>query len=693
MHWDKKKYRYVIVTAARNEVKYIEGTIMSVISQTIMPQKWVIASDGSTDGTDEIVSRYAKDYKFIELIRIESAGERNYRSKVNAIEQAVMHLNGIEYDFIQNLDADVTFDSEYYEKIFEKFETNPKLGISGGIIFDKHRVIFHKQFAGSNSVAGAIQMFRRECYKDIGGYRALHCGGEDAVAEVMARMKGWEVRSFADIKVMHHKRSGEGNSLAVRFRQGIMENSLGYHPVFETARCFVRIKERPYIAGSFFRLSGYLFAKLRRDTCQVSDEVARFLRREQMTRLSKSFSLKKEKKENKRICVIRHGYYLKGPRVAKEVRALYESGYCVDVICLRNKGEKRKEKIDGVHIYRLSHQHRRGSLIRYMYEYCLSFFKMSVLVTLLHLRNRYKCIQVNTLPDILVFATIIPRLFGTKVLLDMHEPTPELFLSKYGPEKYPRILRLITILEQASLKYSNAAITVNDSLRRKFIERGADGQKIHVVRNVPAEEFCPGNFSENMEEGFKLLTHGMIAERYGQEVVIRALPLIRDKIDKLMLFIAGYGQYTDKVRELTEKLGCSDIVTFTGQVPFSRIKELIIHSHIGIVPLLRSPFTELCQPNKIFEYIAFKVPVIVSRLKAIEESFDDSCVMYFEPGNEKDLARCIVELYRYPEKRQYYVENAFRRYEPMRWNKTKYVYLGVVDKLINHENRMMSNQK
>ena len=391
-----------------------------------------------------------------------------------------------------------------------------------------------------------------------------------------------------------------------------------------------------------------------------------------------------------RICLIRHGSYPRDSRVSKEVRALVESGYMVDVLCLRNQGEKKKETIGNVRVYRLLHQHRRGSLLRYCFEYALSFIKMTVMATLLYFRNRYGCIQVNTLPDPLVFVTIIPRLLGAKVLLDMHEPTPELFTTKYGREKHKILYKLIVFLEQISLKYANASLAVNDTIRRRYIERGANGEKMHVVRNVPDEAFVPCQSHHEVNGCLTLMTHGMIDQRYGQDVIVHALPIVRKEIEKVNLIIAGYGQEEELV-ELVENLDCSDIVTFAGRVPFSKIRELIAETNIGIVPLKRSPFSELCQPNKMFEFIACKRPVIASRLTAMEESFDDSCVMYFDPGDPVDLARCIIELYRDPEKQRRLVENAYQRFEPLCWTQTQKVYLNIIDNLTGRKTSFVNN--
>ena len=353
----------------------------------------------------------------------------------------------------------------------------------------------------------------------------------------------------------------------------------------------------------------------------------------------------------------------------------------MDVVCLRNKGQKKRENVQGVEVYRVGPQHRRRSLLLYLYEYLHGFLAMSVLVTILFFRRRYHCIQVNTLPDVLVFVTLIPRLFGAKVLLDMHEPTPELFMTKYGPRKHRWIVKLITILEQRSLRYAAAVLTVNETIKQRFVERGTPAEKIHVVRNVPDEDYITDQVKTETDH-FQLLIHGLISERYGHETAIRAVKLVRDKIKNIHLIIAGYGDNEERMRKLSRELECSDIVHFTGLVPVSRIKELIGATNVGLVPLLPSPFAELCQPNKLFELVSGRRAVIVSRLQAIEESFDKSCVMFFDPGNPDDLARCIIELHDDPKKHEWLAENAYRRYATISWRQSKKIYLQAIAELV-----------
>lgn len=288
--------KYVLITPARNEQAYIESTIQSVIKQTILPEKWVIVSDGSTDGTDEIVKRYVKHNAFIQLVRISGEATRNFASKVYAINAGYELLRNFKYEFIGNLDADVTFDKDYYENILQQFAQNQKLGVAGGLVFDLIKGKYRKQNISLNSVAGPIQMFRRKCYEDIGGYIPLQFGGVDAAAEIMARMKGWEVQSFLEINVYQQRRVGtaEGNILSVRFRQGLMFYMLGYHPLFQLVRCISRLKDGPYIIGAVLELISYYWSYLKGYKIQLPDNVVKYLRKEQMRRLQNIFFIKKQ---------------------------------------------------------------------------------------------------------------------------------------------------------------------------------------------------------------------------------------------------------------------------------------------------------------------------------------------------------------------------------------------------------------
>jgi poly-beta-1,6-N-acetyl-D-glucosamine synthase len=280
--------RYVLITAARNEENYIEYPIKSILEQTIKPEKWIIVSDRSTDSTDRIVEKYAADYGFITLLRREKTRDDiGFASKVFALHLGCQQLEGFDYGFIGHLDADVSFAPQYYEDILEKFRQNPHLGLAGGFIYEKEGDTFgSRPFNNVRSVAGGIQFYRRECYEEIGGFIPLQNGGEDWYAEVKARMNGWQVRSFPEYRVFHHKKSTSARGIFKEaFRQGLMDYALGSHPLFEILKCCGRITEKPYVLVALLRLFGFLGAYFRRENRQVSDEFIRYFRKEQLERI------------------------------------------------------------------------------------------------------------------------------------------------------------------------------------------------------------------------------------------------------------------------------------------------------------------------------------------------------------------------------------------------------------------------
>jgi biofilm PGA synthesis N-glycosyltransferase PgaC len=279
--------RYVIITPARNEERAIEHTIRSVISQTIKPEKWVIVSDASTDRTDGIVQDYCKDYPFIRFIRSFNNQRRNFGSKVAAFNAGYVTLTDQQYEFIGNLDADVSFAPDYFANLIDRFARIPKLGVGGGLIQELVGSKFVAQDISRNSVAGAVQFFRRRCFEDIGGYQALPGGGIDAVAEIMARQRGWLVETFLDLYVHHHRRvtSGAGSVLATEFRHGQTAYRLGYQPLFALATSMSRLPRRPYVIGAIAHSIGYSLGYLRRERVHLPRDTVKFLRAEQLQRL------------------------------------------------------------------------------------------------------------------------------------------------------------------------------------------------------------------------------------------------------------------------------------------------------------------------------------------------------------------------------------------------------------------------
>jgi poly-beta-1,6-N-acetyl-D-glucosamine synthase len=282
--------RYVLITPARNEEKYIRGTLESVIHQTKLPERWVIVSDGSVDRTDEIVNSYANKHNFIELIRAGSAGipgKKDFGSKVLAFRAGYVRISGIPYEFIGNLDADITFSEDYFERVLDRFGRDDRLGVAGGIVMEPSGSGFAPQATSLNSVCGSVQLFRRQCYESFGGYIPIQMGGVDAAAEIMARMQGWAVETLPDIPVYAQRRvlTGGATIFHTRFRRGLSNYILGYSLLFQFASAMSRFAEPPAVSGSIVTLLGYVSAMIQRREKALPADVIKFLRSEQHQRL------------------------------------------------------------------------------------------------------------------------------------------------------------------------------------------------------------------------------------------------------------------------------------------------------------------------------------------------------------------------------------------------------------------------
>jgi glycosyltransferase involved in cell wall biosynthesis len=282
---------YVLVTPARNEETFIEGTIQSVVAQSVTPARWVIVSDGSTDRTDAIVQAYAGRHPWIELLRLPERRDRQFAAKAHAFNAGYARLAPVAFDLVANLDADITFDPDYCQFLLDRFADNPGLGVAGTPFVedfdhpDQHS--YDHKSADRTHVSGACQMFRRKCFEEVGGYVPIKGGGIDWVAVTTARMKGWQTRTFVDKVCYHHRKMGTAGRgpLRARFRHGQEDYYVGGHPLWELIRGIFQMRERPWVLGGLFLIAGYCWAGLTRMPSPVPADVRRFQRREQMSRL------------------------------------------------------------------------------------------------------------------------------------------------------------------------------------------------------------------------------------------------------------------------------------------------------------------------------------------------------------------------------------------------------------------------
>jgi len=280
--------RYVLITPSRNEARFIEETLKSVVAQTILPLKWVIVNDGSTDATGEIVAKYAERYSWIELVNRPVRKERHFAAKVHAFNAGLERVKELQYDIIGNLDADVSLDADHFEFLLSKFSQDGRLGVAGTVFREPDGYnSATDSFEGQTYVSGQCQVFRHQCFREIGGYVPSKAGGIDWMAVTTARMIGWNTRSFREKSFLHHRPLGtaERGVVASNFAYGKKDYILGGHPLWQIFRCSYRMTKRPYVIGGVALFSGYVGAFLSRAERPVSPELMRFHRREQMLKL------------------------------------------------------------------------------------------------------------------------------------------------------------------------------------------------------------------------------------------------------------------------------------------------------------------------------------------------------------------------------------------------------------------------
>lgn len=368
------------------------------------------------------------------------------------------------------------------------------------------------------------------------------------------------------------------------------------------------------------------------------------------------------------VCIIRQRDYYELP-VRREAETLRDAGFEVDVICLQQEGHPNVEIDNGITLYRLPVRRRKGNFVRYLYDYFVFFLLASLKLTYLHLKHRYQVIQVNTMPDFLVFCTLIPRLLGAKVIAFMKEPTPELGETLYGPKLMPKILKVV---EQGALKYANLSFTVTEQLKATYVRRGARADKIRVILNGPDDKHLlqhRPSLSSPDPDAFTLICHGAVEERYGHDTILKGVQLAKQQVPNLRLRLLGTGSFAPHVQQMISELGLEAYVDYLGWVSMSTLVAELCRADVGLVAQKSSPYSNLVHTNKMYEYIIFGKPVIASCLDAIAAYFDDSSIRYFEPGNPESLAEAIVDLFQHPEKSQSLVSNAKKCYQEYNWEK------------------------
>ena len=389
-------------------------------------------------------------------------------------------------------------------------------------------------------------------------------------------------------------------------------------------------------------------------------------------------------------------YYLRDPRVRREAEALAGEGYEVDVICLRDRREPTRETVNGVNITRLPIARRRATTWRYMFEYSLFFCAVSILLGVRLFARRYDLIHVNNMPDFLVFSAILPKLFGARIVLDVHDPMAEVFMSKYGIRSRSATTRLLRWQEKISLRYCHHVLTVSDVMKER-LQKVAGYTPVSVVLNVPDESLFRRPkmdlSARRSADTFTLLYTGTISARYGLAIAIEAAAKLRNQIPGLRLRLVGEGDDLPYLRDMVHRLGLNDVVEFKPPVPLSEIPNQILQSDLGISPHTEDGFMNLYFSTKVAEFVSMGLPTVVTRTQTIERYFDEKIVKYCEAGNADSFADAVAELYGNSDLRQSMSSKCREFGDQWNWSNEKQEYLKVVGELLRIDDQYPERRK
>lgn len=373
-----------------------------------------------------------------------------------------------------------------------------------------------------------------------------------------------------------------------------------------------------------------------------------------------------ESKKNvmNKICMVVHQNYYADGRVRRYAESLAEAGAQVDVLCVRNdkvtSGESRQQ---GIRVITIPVGRGYKNRLSYIFEYALAFILFTFYLLALHLKNRYDVIHVHNMPDFLIFTALIPKWLGAKLVLDIHDPMPEFYMSKYTTPRETPSVWLLRLQEQCSARMANEVITANPFFRENLIQRGIPADKITVINNIPDEKifFRNGYMRDfqNRRRHFTLIYPGTIAPRYHLDIAIRALPRIISSVPNVRLKIIGpLVDYVEELKHLAQQLGVQEFVEFHPAIKISEVPQQLMQADLGIYLALPDAHMNIATPSKVLEFAAMGLPIIASRLQVLETFFPGAALQFVTPGDVEAFAEAVVALHRSPERRANMVHQA-----------------------------------
>jgi len=346
---------------------------------------------------------------------------------------------------------------------------------------------------------------------------------------------------------------------------------------------------------------------------------------------------------SKRALIVVHSYYLRDTRPRRLATTLTDAGWDVDVVCARDDGEQSSQTVDQVRIHRLPARRRRGGKFRYMFEY-ISFTMMAFFsVTTLWIRRRHRTVYVLGIPNFLVFAALVPRLGGACVLLDMRDPLPEFFEAKYKLSERDPLVRGLLAEERISARFASRVVTVHHTMATLY-ERSVPATKIGVVMNAPDPRVFAADAGAHRDPDDRTMLYtGTVASRYGVDLAMRALALLRDEIPRLRLRIVGDGDLVPTLRAMALEAGLEDRVSFDGPVPLEAIPRIVQESWIGVQPNRDDPLMRYSLSTKVLEWCLLGLPVVAGETRPLLELFTKDELLFHAPEDLEGMCDRIRE--------------------------------------------------
>ena len=370
----------------------------------------------------------------------------------------------------------------------------------------------------------------------------------------------------------------------------------------------------------------------------------------------RSYVSSKERLHGKRVAMLLYSHYPEDPRPRRAVSALISEGMQVDLVCLGSGSAPRHEILDGIDVLRIPLKHRRGGKLAYAYQYGVFILISSVIFALRSLTRSYDLVYVHNMPDILILSALIPKLLGAKVILDLHDPMPELMMTIFRVPPDSRGVRLLKRVEKWSIARADLVITTNIAFKKVFAARSCPPEKIEVVMNSPDGKIFPfrpvGSEVSAGTSGNKplvIMYHGSLLERNGLDVAIDAFARLRESIPAAELRIFGASTpFLERMMEVVRNNNLQESVHYLGSKLLEDLVPEIERCDLGVIPNPRNAFTEINMPTRIFEYLALGKPVIAPYTPGILDYFNKESLLFFESGNSDDLAGQIEYAFSHP---------------------------------------------